>query len=57
MLLQIIAADAYTTDETTGDITPNTNSAGGVEVEGDLNFEGIDALLAGLYLSLKTPLM
>ena len=56
MLLQIIAADAYTTDETTGDITPNTNSAGGVEVEGDLNFEGIDVLLAGLYLSLRNTI-
>ena len=35
---------------------PNTNSAGGVEVEGDLNFEGIDVPLAGLYLSLRNTI-
>ncbi len=50
ILLQIIAADAYTTDEE-GNITPNANSAGGVDVEGDLDFDGINLLLAGLYLS------
>jgi len=55
MLLQIIAADAYTTDES-GNITPNANSAGGVDVEGDLDFDGIDVLLAGLYLSLKNTI-
>jgi hypothetical protein len=55
MLLQIIAEDAYTTDED-GNITPNANSAGGVDVEGDLDFDGINLLLAGLYLSLRSTI-
>ncbi|NLF46195.1 MAG: hypothetical protein GX581_08970, partial [Syntrophomonadaceae bacterium] len=53
MLLQIIAADAYTMDEETGEITANANSAGGVATEGAWNFDGYDLLLAGIYLSLK----
>ncbi len=53
ILLQIIAADAYTTNEETGDITANANSAGGVQTEGEMNFDGLDVLLAGIYLSLK----
>ena len=52
-MLKIIAADAYTTDEATGEIVANANSAGGVKTEGDMNFDGIDVLLAGIYLSLK----
>jgi hypothetical protein len=56
VLYSIIAADAFTKDESSGEITANANSAGGVGVEGDLNFEGIDVLLAGIYLSLKNTI-
>jgi len=53
MILEIIASDAYTKNDETGEITANANSAGGVETEGAWNFDGVDLLLAGIYLSLK----
>jgi hypothetical protein len=53
MILEIIASDAYTKNDETGEITANANSAGGVETEGTWNFDGVDVLLAGIYLSLR----
>lgn len=56
LILRIMASDAYTKDKETEVITANTKSAGGVDVKGDLNFDGMDILLAGIYLSLKNKI-
>ncbi|MEG1583553.1 MAG: hypothetical protein RR361_00710, partial [Anaerovorax sp.] len=59
LILKIIAHDAYTTttdaDGNVTDTVYNAQSAGGVGVEGDLNFnyKDIQLLLAGIYLSMQ----
>ncbi|MBQ3575498.1 MAG: hypothetical protein IJA26_07495, partial [Clostridia bacterium] len=54
LTLNIVAEDAYTEDEN-GNMVFNSESAGNVNVEGDVNvnMNGLNLVLAGLYLSTR----